>query len=135
MLMIHPDRPIGIRDLRATLEQTYARLRGNAPIPAITVHGRLLELAFPGLTFRVSYDDAPHVIEESSEIAARFAAGRSDQAAIALCASRFFVETEDPDENMKYFNDFVTIVSCAEKAGRIFQFDPVSGMIMTPAPS
>jgi hypothetical protein len=135
MLMIHPDRPIGIRDLQATLERTYARPGRKANTPAIAVHGRLLELAFPGLTFRVSYDDAPHVIEESSEIAARFGGGRSDQAAIALCASRFFVETEGSDENMKYFNDFVTIVSCAEKAGRVFQFDPVSGTIMTPVPS
>jgi len=134
MLMIHPSTPIGIRELRSALEDAYAKRRGKGPVPTLTVHGPVLRLAFPGLTFGIGYEDPPHVVEESAEIAERYGAGRADQAAIAQCAARFVVGADGSDDDMEYFNDFVTIVECAERAGRVFQFDPVSGQMMTPAP-
>jgi hypothetical protein len=77
-------------------------------------------------SFRLSYEDEPHVLEESQEMANTFAAGRPNQHVIAGCRRRVSMAADD-DPDMDHFNDYCFIMGRLEKQPGVIVFDPQCG--------
>jgi hypothetical protein len=74
-------------------------------------------------SFRLTYDDAPHVRVEAEEIADAYTGSRLDRSLIAGCRRRISM-TADDDPGMNHFNDFCFLMQrLGEQTGAIL-FDP-----------
>ena len=76
----------------------------------------------------IYWEDEPHVLIESEEIARLFASDRSDRSTIAAC-SRRITTAGQPDPNMNYFNDYVYVLEVLEGMPGLFVFDSHAGKI------
>jgi hypothetical protein len=74
-------------------------------------------------SFRLSYEDKPHVREESQEIAEAYGGSRPDRGLIAGCRRRISMVADD-DPGMDHFNDYCFIVQRLEKQPGVILFDP-----------
>lgn len=81
-----------------------------------------------GWSLRVYWEDQPHVVIESREIAERFVTDDTDRAIVAACRSRI-TTAGDPDPGMDHFNDYVYVLEILEEISDAFIFDPEGGEI------
>ena len=69
----------------------------------------------------IEFNDAPHVVEESQEIAEAFGIP------CGQCDARFEMSGDDPD--MELFNDYLLVNERLDAAGCFFVFDPTEGKL------
>ncbi|WZP00593.1 hypothetical protein EP7_002241 [Isosphaeraceae bacterium EP7] len=84
---------------------------------------RQLEVRWGDWSFCVSYEDQPHVQEESREIAEAFAGSRPDRDLIAGCRRRISLAADD-DPGMDHFNDYCFIQQRLGEQKGVILFDP-----------
>lgn len=76
----------------------------------------------------ITWEDEPHVLLESKEIAERFVSDEQDQAVIGQIAQRIEIGA-DPDPEMIYFNDYVFLLEVIDEFSGLYVFDPYTGEI------
>jgi hypothetical protein len=106
------------------------RFRGDESIEVTMetdrwIGSQYVQLTSAGWSLRVHSEFEPHVLVESQEIAELYGAGRSDRAAIARCAHRVTIDSDD-DPGMNHFNDYVFVLETLERLGAVTLFDPVA---------
>lgn len=74
-------------------------------------------------TLRVRWENGPHVLAESKEIAELFAKERPDANVIATC-NRRIVTAGDDDPAMTYFNEYAFVLEALQSIDGIFLFEP-----------
>lgn len=74
---------------------------------------------------RVFYEDEPHVLEESQELAEIYP-DRPDRESIAGCRRRITAAGDD-DPDMDYFHGYLALVELLEELPGAILFDPLSG--------
>ncbi len=93
-----------------------------------------LQLVRSGTRFKISVDrwemtltmySGAEVLEESGEIARRYAAKRADRETIASCERRLEIQG-GADPHMDHCNDYILAVECLEAFKGVFVFDPHS---------
>lgn len=72
---------------------------------------------------QIDYHSAPHIKEESEEIAEQFGLSCAD------CTTRYEMEGDDPD--MLFFNDYLLINEKLVGTGKFIVFDSVEGKEFT----
>ena len=112
------------------LSHALAEFASRSPIE-LQVHrsGGNFRVLVSGFSLRIHRNSLPEVLEESAEIAANFASGKPEQAAIARCGVRFEIDADD-DPSMDFFNDYCLIVEAIEGLGRVYTFDQASAEFM-----
>ncbi len=124
LILVDAESQITAAAVKAELDHFYASTTGR-PL-SIDLRENEIHLSWMSFTLAISRSALPHVLEESAEIAAHYAAGNPDADKIAACPVRFEVSaTDDPD--MRYFNDFLYVIQSVQKLGTAYAFDPVSG--------
>lgn len=63
----------------------------------------------------LAYSEASYILQESQEIARKYASLRSDGETIARCGSRIELWS-DPDPEMQHFNDYINVLEQIEAA-------------------
>lgn len=124
LMLSNPDTASLIR-LQVAIVETYAS-HSTGESPTLQIVGDRLTVRFGTFHFHIDVGCQPHVLEESREIAAEFAIGMPQQAAIAACACRFEL-TSDDDPDMDYFNDMAYLTEAAESLGGVYTFDSRAG--------
>ncbi len=91
-----------------------------------------LQMVRSGTRFKISVDrwemtltmyGGAEVLEESGEIARRFAVGRPDRDVIASCERRLEIQGgADPHKN--HCNDYIVVLECLEAFDGVKVFDP-----------
>lgn len=115
-----------------SLEKLEAAVRAEfaaqaPPQPIVTaIKADKLTVSVESFHFFIGFADQPHVLEESIEIAAEFAADRPDRAGIAKASCRFELSSDD-DPDMDHLNDMLFICHAAESLGAVYIFDPQEG--------
>jgi hypothetical protein len=99
---------------------------------AFRIHLEGLQVMRGGTRFRISVDrwemtltmySGAEVLEESGEIARRYAAGRPDRDVIASCERRLEIQGgTDPHKN--HCNDYIVVLECLEAFAGVKVFDP-----------
>lgn len=84
---------------------------------------RYVAVRWGGWSFRLSYEDEPHVQVEAQEIAETYAGSRPDRGLIAGCRRRISMVADD-DPGMDHFNDYCFIVQRLEEQAGVILFDP-----------
>lgn len=113
-------------DSEATRDLLCVKLAESFPnIHLKNEHSRVI-MNFGNWQFFIYYNDAPHVIIESQEIAYQFATDREDKGVIAACKARFELYGE-LDPNMDYFNDYICVLQELETFTGVILFDPKIG--------
>ncbi|MCY2995927.1 MAG: hypothetical protein NTY19_49965, partial [Planctomycetota bacterium] len=74
-----------------------------------------------GSYLRVDYNDEPHVIEESKEIAVDCGIP------CGQCAARYEMSGDDPE--MELFNDYLLVSERLDATGQFLLFDQVEGKL------
>ena len=123
LILVDPDTSISAEQVAAELRRFYAE-DSDAP-SEITMHGQTISLRWADYVLQVNRESLPHVLEESAEIAERYAVARSDRERIAQCTCRFSTHGED-DRDMVYFNDYLFVGEAIARLGRVYRFDPSS---------
>lgn len=82
-----------------------------------------LAIKWKNWAFQIAYEDGPHVLEESREIAELHSANRPDESLIAACRRRMIV-VGDPDPNMEHFNDYLFIEEVFLTLPGVILYDP-----------
>ena len=118
------------RDVTLTFPEVANALQGKfsrvQPAPQITVDDKSCVLRWNDWSFRLHFENQPHVIEDSREIAERFASNRADQERIAACDRRI-TTAADPDPDMSHFNHYIYVMETLESIKGIYVFDPNDG--------
>lgn len=123
LVLIDPDSSITARQLADELRRFYAGT-SDAPV-AIDEEDDVVTLRWAGYVLEVGRSCAPHVREESQELADEFASGHPDHARIAQCACRFEMSGDD-DPDMDRFDDSLFVGEALERLGRVYRFDPAT---------
>jgi hypothetical protein len=125
LILASAETPTNLEKLEAAVRAEFA---SQTPPQAIVtaIKADQLTVSVDGFQFYIDFDDQPHVLAESSEIAAEFAADRADRAAIAKASARFELSSDD-DPDMDHFNDMLFICHAAESIGAMYIFDPQEG--------
>jgi hypothetical protein len=84
---------------------------------------RYLAVRWHDWSFRLSYEDKPHVQDEAREIAGAYAGSRPDRSLIAGCR-RMISMAADDDPGMDHFNDYCFIVQRLGEQTGVILFDP-----------
>lgn len=124
ILLTSPDIK-GTEPYARAIEQEYATHKGGVR-PLVKLVGDSIEIVFGQFKFYVDVSCAPHVLEESAEIALQFAKGHPEQRRIAQAACRYELHS-DEDRDMEYFNDMVFLSEAASSLAGAFVFDPQAG--------
>lgn len=99
---------------------------------AFRKHLEGLQVVRSGTRFRISVDrwemaltmwSGAEVLEESGEIARRYAAGRPDRDEIASCERRLEIQG-GADPRKAHCNDYIVVVECLEAFRGVKVFDP-----------
>jgi hypothetical protein len=86
-------------------------------------------LRFDDWTFRIYWEDEPHVLLESQEMAWKFPTKAIDPSVIASC-SRRITTGGDSDSDMMHFNDYVHVLEVLESFEGVYLFDPDDGKFL-----
>ncbi len=127
LILIDQDTSIDGETLSAAIEGAFASAGSSAP--KITGSGSSIKISWPGFTLELYHAKEWHVIEESAEIAAKYAKGKSKAEAIASCKERLEISGDD-DPAMEHFNDYCYAVEAIEKLGAVYTFDSSSAPFM-----
>ncbi len=123
LVLIDREADISLEQLADELRQFY---NGYPGAPAsIDLIDDTVALRWPGYTFEFGKSCEPHVIEESVELAAKFAAHHPKRDRIAQCRCRF-EWGGDADSDMEHFNDSLFIGEALERLGAVCRFDQAS---------
>ncbi len=85
--------------------------------------GRYVAVQWGDWSFRLAYEDGPHVREEAGEIAEMYAGSRPDRGLIAGCRRRISMAADD-DPGMDHFNDYCFIMQRLGEQAGVILFDP-----------
>jgi hypothetical protein len=124
MGLIPPNSEATLEQLRDRLSNHYGKHNRTHTLELRDSH---LRFKIQDYTFDIHYVAAPHVREESGEMAKYYKG--DDQAAkleIQNCPARFEMSGDD-DPNLDYFNDSIMIQEAMEALGIILIFDPFRG--------
>lgn len=124
--LVPSHNPASLHDLKSKLAARYAQWKLPHTIEVVDTQ---LTLTINDYAFTVHHVNAPHVLEESGDIARKYAKDNPQQAAMAACATRFEMYGDD-DPNMDYFNDSLILQACIAELGDVFVFDPYGGKFM-----
>jgi hypothetical protein len=123
LVLVDPEAAVTAGQLASELRRFYA---GAQDAPEIVQSGETVSLQWSDYMLEVGESHAPHVLEESAEIAAERAAAHPDKERIARCACRFEISgPEDPD--MDHFNDYLFVGEALARLGRVYRFEQASG--------
>ena len=125
LILVSPETTTNLAALETAVRSEFSSLTPPQPVRT-SVRKDRLTVDVEGFQFHVDFSCEPHVLEESQEIAARFAANHPARAAIARARCRFEL-TSDDDPDMDHFNDLVFISQAAEAIGPVYIFDPQAG--------
>ena len=109
-ILLPSDSEASIEDVRRILEDYYS---GDVRDITFNDNENKLTVTIDDWDLSINRNSKPHVIEESREMADKFAGQRPDKNEIASSGVRLEVSTDD-DDNMDYFNDYLEII---EKLG------------------
>jgi hypothetical protein len=123
LVMVDPEMDISAEQLASELELFYSP---HDDKPRISCSDDSVTLSWPDYVLEVARSSLPHVLEESAEIAMRYASAHPEQSRISRAKIRFELSGRD-DPDMLHFNDSLFIVEALERLGRVYRFDPVIG--------
>jgi hypothetical protein len=112
-----------------TLEEAERRLRAKFSGYSVTRDGGLVAVAKDDWEITLGLNAAPHVIDESADLAERLA-GVEDGADIAACAQRVEVSSDTPDPMMDHFNDFLFVIEVLQSFRGVIAIDPREPALM-----
>jgi hypothetical protein len=107
-------------------ERETFRLRPGMSISVESTGPDSVEVRWEDWSLRASLEEGTHVLAESENIAAAFAADRQDKSLIAGCR-RWIVWSSDVDPDMDHFNDYCFLLEALEKQPGLILFDPRAG--------
>lgn len=113
--------------LEAILEQL--QLRFASQNASIVRDGKKMVIKRGTWSLSIDWEDGPHVLIESQEMADIFAKDRADKDIIAASARRL-TTAGDPDPDMDYFNDYVAMIEVFESISGLIILDPDNGKFM-----
>jgi hypothetical protein len=122
-VLIPPSNTLTFEDIAIKIRD---HLAGISDSPTVIIESDRMKVQRDEWELRIYWEDKPHVLEESREIAKRFAQGRADADVIASCKFRI-TTAADPDPDMTYFNDYVFVLEALESIKNIYIFDPYDG--------
>jgi hypothetical protein len=125
LVLIDPEGSLGLEGLAAELRRFYAKSSADQCPTEIKVTGSSLTLRWPYYRIDIHHSTAPHVLEESEEIADRWAGSHPERDRISKCRERLEISGED-DPDMEYFNDCLFVGEAAERLTKVFRFDQAS---------
>jgi len=123
LILVDPDTRISAEQLAAELQRFYEG-DSDAP-PEIALHDGTIVLRWPGYELTIDRESMPHVLEESAELARRYAVDHPERQRIARCSCRFSTHGED-DADMAHFNDYLFVGEAVARLGRVYHFDQSS---------
>lgn len=83
-----------------------------------------ITVAIKNFPFFIELSGAPHVLEESAEIAESWKGNPAEKSKIAACSRRLEMHAQGQDFNMDYFNDSLYILGEMETFEGIYVYDP-----------
>jgi hypothetical protein len=116
-------------DTDFSLAETQARLAKPFAGATINSAGKRINISIKGWRLGLNLDDAPHVLEESMDIAQHYSKC-SKSASIAKCRRRVDVSNEDDDPNMDHINDFIVVCEVLSSFKGVILLDPRSGDLL-----
>ena len=120
MILVDPDVIITTEQLADELRRFYS---GKQGAPTDILHsGQDIRLRWPNYVLEIARSTLPLVVEESAEVAERFAARHPAHDRIASCACRFEMSGDD-DPDMEHFNDYLYVGEALARLGRVYCFD------------
>ena len=123
LALITPQADADFASVSEAIRTVYERRQ----IPVqIEQHDKHCILYFDAWSFRIYWEDEPHVLVESQEIAVKFPSTGIDPAVIASCAQRI-TTAGDSDPDMLHFNDYVYVLEVLERFKGVYLFDPNDG--------
>jgi hypothetical protein len=125
LILVSPETTTNLAALEATVRSEFSSLTPPQPVRTSIKNDRLT-VDVQGFRFHVDFSCESHILEESQELAAQFAANHPARAAIARARCRLEL-TSDDDPDMDHFNDMIFICQAAEALGQVFIFDPQAG--------
>ena len=117
LIMLKPGGQFSLEDMLHVVRDVASS--GDACVER-TGDGILLEEGTAMLG--ISFSDAPHVADESGEIASQF------HVPCQGCAARFEMSGDDPDLDL--FNDYLIINERLQETGLFVIFDPNKGKLL-----
>jgi hypothetical protein len=127
LILVDADTSIAVDAIHTAIANVYPESAGSPP--QVTRTGSTIRIAWPEFAFELYHTDAPHVLQESRQIASECAARRPERERIAQCRERVELWGGD-DLEMDYFNDYCFIVQAIESLARVYTFDQGSGEFM-----
>ncbi len=106
-ILLPSDTEVSIEEVRRILENYYSDDAGEV---TFETDGNKLTVTIDEWECFVYLNSKPSVLEESKQMAEIFAAQRRDRDEIAASGVRLEITTEDDNEEMEFFNDYVEIV-------------------------
>jgi hypothetical protein len=110
LIMLKPNATIRIEDVHRLVSEVAAS--GECRIEH---DGSCIHLIDGSASLVIGWSDAPHVIEESNDIAKQFAIPCTG------CHTRLEMNGDDPD--MELFNDYLIINERLQETGQVIIFD------------
>ena len=120
LILVDADSLITGDAIENALAAVYSQSKGAGAV--VKRNGSSFKVAWPEFFLELGLSTAPHVLEESQEIALEFAKGRPEQDKIGRCHTRVELAGAD-DPGMDYFNDYCYVVEAIEKLGTVYTFD------------
>ena len=111
-----------LEKLAAAIRSQFSSFKPPNKI-STSLKGGTLTVKANKFPFFIGFSCEPHVLQESKEIAERFAAQHPSRTAIAAASCRFELSS-GKDPNMDHFNDMVFICHAAEVIGPVYIFNP-----------
>jgi hypothetical protein len=113
-----------------TLDTLAERLRKRFSYdPAVLIEHKTSDVVlvqWGAWSVHIIFENEPHVVVESEDIADRFAASHPSRSEIATSKQRLCVSGDD-DPNMDHFNDFLFVMEVLESYSGVYLFDPLEG--------
>lgn len=106
-ILLPTDTEVSIEDVRRILEDYYSDDAGEV---TFETEGSKLTVTIDEWECFINRNSQPSVLEESKDMAKIFASKRLDKDEIAASGVRLEILTEDDNEEMEFFNDYVEIV-------------------------
>jgi hypothetical protein len=111
-----------LKKLAVAIRSQFSSLKPPNKI-STSLRGGTLTVKVNQFRFFIGFSCEPHVLQESQDIAERFAAQHPARAAIAAASCRFELSS-GRDPQMDHFNDMIFICHAAEAIGPVYIFDP-----------
>ncbi len=104
------------------------RFSDNPQIKVVFEEGRsdALLVQWHQWSYRIIYEDGPHVLAVSREIAAEFAAANAARSQVAACRHRLLMAGDDDPKGV-HFPDYLAVVEVLWSFSGFILFDPQGG--------